>query len=221
MIRYHVSLQSKNKKLGPIATTTASRDHCPSTCPLKKAGCYASSGPMAIHWAKVTDGKRGTDARQHAKDLAAIPSGVMVRLHQAGDFATTAHVTAFAAALKGRAAAAWTYTHHRTKAFIDAFRMSNDVGLTVNLSANSLSEADTLMGSGSPVVAIVSRDAEATGVTPGGARYVVCPEQQGKVSSCADCGAGRPLCARADRPYVIAFRAHGTQVRAAERIALA
>jgi hypothetical protein len=43
-----------------------------------------------------------------------------------------------------------------------------------------------------------------------GVRFVQCPAELADNFSCADCGGGRPLCARGDRDYVIVFVAHGS-----------
>lgn len=36
-----------------------------------------------------------------------------------------------------------------------------------------------------------------------------CPEEYGAARGCADCGNGKPLCARLDRNFIIGFTAHG------------
>jgi len=45
---------------------------------------------------------------------------------------------------------------------------------------------------------------------------VRCPAEYRDNFSCRDCGAGLPLCARADRGYIIGFTAHGVFKRKAE-----
>ena len=60
-MRVHITPRSGNAKTGPIPVTTTERASCPSTCPFYDKGCYAKSGPLALHWRKVSDGERGTD----------------------------------------------------------------------------------------------------------------------------------------------------------------
>ena len=60
-MRVHITARSGNAKTGPIPVTTTERASCPTTCPFYDKGCYAKSGPLALHWRKVSDGERGTD----------------------------------------------------------------------------------------------------------------------------------------------------------------
>ena len=60
-MKTHLTPFSKNIKTGPIPVSTSSKDTCPDSCPLKGNGCYAESGPIAIHWAQVTKGNRGLE----------------------------------------------------------------------------------------------------------------------------------------------------------------
>ncbi len=48
-------------------------------------GCYAKSGPLALHWSKVSDGSRGTDWRTFCESIASLPEGQLWRHNQAGD----------------------------------------------------------------------------------------------------------------------------------------
>ena len=56
----HLVRKSRNGKTGPIPVSTTSGDTCPNACPLKGSGCYAKSGPLGMHWQKVSSGARGT-----------------------------------------------------------------------------------------------------------------------------------------------------------------
>jgi hypothetical protein len=58
---FHLTLKSRNVKTGPIPVSTSTRKTCPDSCPFKNNGCYAESGPLAIHWKAVTQGKRLTN----------------------------------------------------------------------------------------------------------------------------------------------------------------
>lgn len=48
-----------------------------------------------------------------------------------------------------------------------------------------------------------------------GVKIVKCPAEGNKLMNCRNCGAGRPLCARLDRNYIIGFTDHGTFKKAA------
>ena len=111
-------------------------------------------------------------------------------------------------------------------------------GLVINLSANSPAQYDRLIGYGSPVVSTTDR-LDKVQSTPAGNRLILCPAQYdphvtcggGKVShrvacTCCgkrtietrSCGVGRPLCARSDRDYGIAFYVHGGNKEKAREI---
>ena len=60
MNKYHLTAKSANVKTGPIPVSTTSAATCPPECPFNNSqGCYAGSGPLALHWAAVTRGDRG------------------------------------------------------------------------------------------------------------------------------------------------------------------
>ena len=54
----HLTNISGNRKVGPIKVTTSDKESCPSECGIADE-CYASGGPLAIHWNKVREGERG------------------------------------------------------------------------------------------------------------------------------------------------------------------
>jgi hypothetical protein len=83
------------------------------------------------------------------------------------------------------------------------------------LSANNLAHADALAETGAgPVVTVLPTNAPAKTTTPAGRPVITCPAQTRDDVSCADC----QLCARADRPTIIGFLAHGTGAKKAEKI---
>lgn len=81
---YHMTRVSANKKTGPIPVTTSSRSTCP-TCPLKSNGCYAESGPLRIHWDKVSDTERGVSLAELCTKIRTLPKRQIWRWAQAGD----------------------------------------------------------------------------------------------------------------------------------------
>lgn len=208
----HLTRVSRNEKTGPIPVSTTSEDTCPDSCPFKNNGCYASYGPLKMHWAKVSSGERTSMWKDFLDQIKRLPKAQLWRHNQAGDLPGEGDsidrglLQQLTRANRGRRG--FTYTHKPpTEANLEAIREANEGGFTVNLSANSLAHADELLAAGAgPVVAVVAGDAPRTGTTPGGARYITCPAQLGD-TDCNRCG----LCqSRGTSRPVIAFRAHGT-----------
>jgi hypothetical protein len=150
-----------------------------------------------------------------------LPAGTLWRHNQAGDLAGTGD-TIDVAALASLVSAnvgkrGFTYTHKPTDNpnNRDAVAYANANGFTVNLSADTLTEADELASLGiGPVVVVVTRDAPEKLATPQGRRVVVCPAQTRDDVTCQSC----QLCARASRDVIVGFRAHGAGARKAEAV---
>lgn len=211
-MQVHLTLKSANAKTGPIPVSTTERDSCPTDCAMR-AGCYAASGPLALHWAAVSAGTRGTSWDQFVRDIAALPEGQLWRHNQAGDLPQAGgtidavKLGQLVAANQGRRG--FTYTHHRDRASLAWVKHANAWGFTVNLSANDLTDADVLAetGAGPVVVVLPSTQTENT-ETPAGRKVVVCPATQRDDVSCATC----QLCQR-QRSTIVGFPAHGTKKR--------
>jgi len=222
MANIHTTLKSKNAKTGPIPVTTSSASTCPSACPFNSGGgCYAASGPLAMHWRKVTDGQRGDTYNALLAQIKAMDDGQLWRHNQAGDLAgagdalDVSALDALVAANKGKRG--FTYTHKplATVAERDAVARANANGFTINLSGNDLAHADTLADLAiGPVVVVLPSDATQNTITPAGRKVVVCPATIRDDVTCADCG----LCARL-RDAIVGFPAHGTSKRKADAIA--
>lgn len=209
-MRVHITPKSSNKKTGPIPVTTSERATCPTTCPFYNKGCYALSGPLALHWRKTSSGERGTDWQGLCKFVASLPERQLWRHNQAGDLPhqdgviDTALMAELINANQGRRG--YTYTHHTLNhENIGTLQLTNALGFTVNASTESLEAADAAMAHGLPAVAVVPSDSVLPERTPAGHKAVLCPAQSRDVS-CAECG----LCAQADRTCVVMFQAHGT-----------
>ena len=212
-MQVHLTLKSANAKTGPIPVSTTTKASCPPDCAMRDA-CYAASGPLALHWAKVTAGERGTDWSTFTASIAALPAGQLWRHNQAGDLPVTPAGTVDPVKLgqlvhanTGRRG--FTYSHHRDAASIDWIRHANAWGFTVNLSANNLADADMLAEHhAGPVVVVLPSTATANTKTPAGRPVVVCPATQRDNVSCATC----QLCAR-QRDVIVGFPGHGTRKR--------
>lgn len=206
----HLTMKSRNGKVGLIPVSTTGRDSC-GDCPLKRNGCYAEYGPLRWHWDKVTRGELGVDWHTFCDAIAGLPEESLWRHNQAGDLPHNAGridapmLVALVNANSGRRG--FTYTHHdiRLGANLSWLRYANDNGFTVNLSADNLSEADDMADTGLPTVTVLSEHQVTNTVTPKGRRVVVCPAVTHDNVSCKSC----QLCQRADRAAIVGFPAHG------------
>jgi len=228
---YHFIRSSSNAKTGNIPVTMSQKQTCPKACPLKGSGCYAESGNVNIHWSRLSDGrynenKNVFDVDGLSAQIKALPKGQLWRMNAAGDLAhdneliDAKALTAIVQANKGKQG--FTYTHHNTdsghnRAYIKA---ANESGFTINLSANSLTHADTLKALDiGPVVSIV--DEWKPGMskafkTPSGNDAVICPAITVDGMTCEQC----KLCANKERNSIVCFPVHGTSKKKARSIML-
>lgn len=219
---------SRNAKTGPIPVTTTSEETCPESCPLKKHGCYAESGPLALFWRKVTERKAGLSWEAALGEIRKLPKGTLWRHNQAGDLPGEGdkisgfHMGQLIRANKGKRG--FTYTHKPVTSSNDANQISNalliaqanESGFAVNLSADNLSEADSLADMGiAPVVVVLPAEQTRAVKTPQGRHVAICPATISDNVTCATCG----LCAEIGRKAIIGFPAHGTSKRKASAIA--
>lgn len=226
-MKIHLTPISSNVKTGPIPVTTSDSSTCPSVCPFKKSGCYADSGPLAIHWSKVSSGDRGGSVDILANQIRSFPVGQVWRHNQAGDLPgldnaiDSDQLKKIVDANKGRRG--FTYTHkpvlgdsNQSTGNRAAVRYANREGFVVNLSGNNVYHADQLADLDvAPVVCVVTESTPETFQTPAGRNGIICPAQQRDDITCATC----QLCSRATRSVIIGFRAHGTSKKKAEAIA--
>jgi len=221
---YHLSAESSNVKTGGIAVSTSPWSTCPQSCPLRGNGCYAEAGPLSWHFRKVSEGQRGVPWSEFLTLISAIQPGSLWRHNQAGDLPgegddidskMLAQLVRAQAGKRG-----WTYTHKpvtgntpQSVGNAAAVRYANRNGFRINLSADTLSEADELADVDcGPVVVVLPSDSPHTVRTPAGRKVVVCPAQRGPVT-CADCG----LCA-AQRSVIVGFLAHGRSSKRVESV---
>ena len=220
-LRFHLTRVSSNAKTGPIPVSTSSKTTCPATCPFMGNGCYAASGPLAIHWQAITKGDRGTPLADFLQAIRSLPAGQLWRHNQAGDLPHSGgrisrrFIRGIVAANRGRRG--FTYTHHDlTKGEnLSLIRYANRNGFTVNVSTESEAAADRAIAAGLPaVIAVPSTETRTTWRTPDGNAVLVCPAQRSDTKTCSDC----QLCSdKRGRRVVIAFVAHGTAKRKADQ----
>lgn len=219
-MRVGFTLKSSNAKTGNIPVTISSSKTCPSSCPLKGAGCYADIGPLMIHW-KAVDNNRGVTWDQLCKNISELEPGAVWRHNQAGDLPgqgnkiDRAALRQLVTANRGRRG--FTYTHKPlTQKNISAIKTANRRGFTINLSANNLKHADELAAKKiAPVVVVLPEKQEENTTTPKGRKVVVCPATQRDDVTCKSCR----LCAIKDRNFIVGFPAHGVRKRQASEVA--
>ena len=220
---FHITPKSKNAKVGKMAVTTSTATTCPTSCPFKSNGCYADSGPLKLHWNKVTEGDRGDDWSTFIDKIKDLPTGSKWRHNQAGDLPGDMEklddekCIELAKANEGKRG--FTYTHYDV---LDNFQnaitvnIMNHLGFTVNVSANNLEHADKLCDLDiAPVATVLPIEQTTNTVTPKGRKVVVCPATYKDDVSCASC----MLCEKWDRNVVVGFPAHGTSKKKAAAIA--
>ena len=212
----HLTNISGNRKVGPIKVTTSEKSSCPSECGIADE-CYASGGPLAIHWNKVGEGQRGDNWDGFVNRVKRFRKNELWRHNQAGDLPQDENGKLDADKCEALADAAshtdgWTYTHYNPmdKHNFEVIQNMNSVGgLVVNLSADTMEQADTYSRLGiAPVTVVLPEDAPNMGnKTPEGLPIVVCPAQTQEDMACNIC----ELCQKRDRKSIVGFKAHGSR----------
>ena len=110
----------------------------------------------------------------------------------------------------------FTYTHKPMNAKnAAAVAKANANGFVINLSADTLVEADRLATLNvGPVVVLLPSDSPQDVWTPEGRRVSMCPAQHREYMNCAVC----QLCQKVDRVAIVGFLAHGTRKQRVNRV---
>ncbi len=232
-LRVRLVRKSNNRKTGPIPVTMTSAGTCPQSCSFYSAGCYAEQHLTGHHWRTLSDGRdQGENVlgwKDFCRAVHELPVGQLWRHNEAGDLPgrglaiDPVRLLELVVANQGRRG--FTYTHKpmilrqwsraghgyvKSDAVIikrnrAAVVEANKNGFTVNLSADTIAEADALAELG-PTVVTLPHDAPIKGNrTTAGRHIVVCPAEYSEKVTCASCG----LCAHATRKSIVGFRAHG------------
>jgi len=223
----HLTMKSANSKVGKIPVSTTTSATCPSVCPFNHAnegGCYANAGPLAMHWAKVSEGHRGDTWSVFIGKVANMMDGQLWRHNQAGDLPGNGYTldatSCFQLSEANKGKRGWSYTHYdvlSSKHNANVVQQMNGDGFVVNLSGNNLAHADDLYDLGiAPVTTVLPSDQMTNTVTPKGRKVVVCPAVVKDDVSCEDC----QLCARL-RDAIVGFPAHGNGKKKADAVASA
>lgn len=205
--RFLLVNRTENRKTGPIPVVYSSRDSCPPSCPLRGAGCYAENYPTRGAWDRTNASLETLVA--WIQDL---PAGTLWRYGVAGDLPgngesiDTIALRLIMAANQGRHGFAYSHKRPAVAHNRAAIAAANRAGFTINLSADSLAEADELADHKcGPVVVVLPRDTRQNTVTPAGRKVVICPAITRGIT-CADCR----FCAKSARSYIVGFPAHGS-----------
>lgn len=211
----HLTLESSNAKTGPIPVSVTRNNTCPVDCSFKGNGCYAETGPMGLHWAKVNSGERGMPWEMFCDAVDTILPMQIWRHNAAGDLPGDGRkIDHFALGMLLDASfgkRGFTYTHYSPMDPDNAIaiKLANRRGLTTNISADSLEKVDAVARLGiGPVVCVLPSDTTKNQKTPDGRTVVVCPATVRDHVSCATC----QLCYQ-QRDTVVGFPAHGQSHR--------
>jgi hypothetical protein len=216
---------SGNKKTGPIPNVYMPSSTCPSACPLRpvekggNGGCYAAGYPTALHWGALDRGERGISWEAFLMEIRALPKHQVWRMSVAGDLPgegdhlDTQRLGELVEANLWRKG--YGYSHKPvTEDTAPHIRKANERGLVINLSANTLAEADELMAlKVAPVVlSMPEHEKDWPTKTATGIRVVPCPAVTKPGVTCETCR----LCSIHDRKVVIGFPSHGKGKRQVE-----
>jgi hypothetical protein len=100
---------------------------------------------------------------------------------------------------------AWAYSHFAA----ELLPVPAPGETVINASCDTIPQALAAVAIGRPAV-VAAPAGTVWPYTVEGVRFAQCPAELADNFSCAQCGNGRPLCARGDRDYVIVFVAHGS-----------
>jgi len=216
--KYSFTRKSGNKKTGPIPVTTSPKETCPEVCPHKNTTCYAKWGPLGIHWNKLSDGERGISYSELLAEVKALPDETLWRHNQAGDLLkdpdykedTIDYCMFNELLMANKGKRGFTYTHYPMNKFNQEYiQEGNDRGFTINLSADSITQADEYVKLNiGPVVVTLPWDWDG-GLykTPDENFILTCPAVNSDSMSCETC----QVCAYPMRKSIIGFPAHGTK----------
>ncbi len=216
--------RSHNRKLGPIPEVYVAASTCPPSCRLFNHGCYGESGLMREHWREASDDREYMRRWVQSWDelvtfVRGLPMRQLWRYAVVGDLPGRGEaiddyaLTALVAANHGKRG--FTFTHKRSSHALDAVQYCNANGFTVNLSADTLEEADQLWPYG-PVAVLLPGGCARETRTPVGRLVRQCPATYKDWVDCSRCG----ICADRHRARaIVGFPAHGLRQREVSEIA--
>lgn len=209
--KYSFTIQSSNKKTGPIPVTRTDKTSCAPGCAFLNQGCYAQSGPTNIHWTRLTNGT-GYNLDEFCQSIRSLKKGKLWRHNEAGDLPHIAGVidqeSLQKITLANMGRKGFTYTHHElNKENILSLQMANDHGFTVNVSCETLDQVKVAHEHRLPAVIVVVPDywqGKKIVKHSCGTTMVRCPAETMTIN-CNECR----LCQNKNRHSVVGFTAHG------------
>jgi hypothetical protein len=211
---------SKNMKTGTVHATYASQQSCPTTCPLRGAGCYAEHGPMGIWTAHVNKANPNATpldvALAEAEAISETLSGRLdLRLHVVGDCPTdeSAQIVSSAAlAVLKRGRQAWSYTH----AAAGVERTSWDA-VSILASGETTEQMKAYQARGYATALVVPEFKSEKLYVQDGIKILPCPNQTRGVQ-CVDCRLCMNDTRLREKGITIAFEPHGSRFKKVKRM---
>ena len=207
MNNFSFTAVSGNKKTGTMPVTRTDKSSCPLSCG-SYAGCYAKSGPSAIHWNKLNN--EGLTIDGLVSKIDTIERGAIWRMNEAGDLPginesiDTESMDKIIAVNSKRKLQGFTYTHKKSMQAIDYVQSANKKGFTINVSCDTIDEVKKFHAMGLPCVAISDTNKKVSYID--NIKLVQCPAEYNEKLTCKTC----KMCANSVRDYVIRFTPHGT-----------
>ena len=165
-----------------------------------KASSNSKTGPVAVTYRAGTHNVFGTCP----KTCGLNPQG-----EHGADLLDTEYLAAVRQAVP-RGGQAWTYSHFPAELLPVPVKGET----VINASCDTLEQALAAMAIGRPATLAAPADSAETWPRKiDGVRLVRCPAETSDAVTCSSCGAGRPLCARGGRNFVVVFVAHGQAAR--------
>lgn len=208
-----ISARSANEKTGPMPTISRPIEKtCPSTCPfLPKAlggngKCYANGRINGTVRKLASD--MSLDAAEEKIRAGMKRDGKYLRDRVVGDVALpdggvdVDYLLDVAELGRRLGLTAYGYTHAYDDFTPDQLLAVADSGYVLNASCNTVEDIERAVALGMPTT--YAGDDLEDGEIVAGRRIVTCPEQTGRVASCAECG----LCAKPNRAATVRFLIH-------------
>lgn len=212
-----ISARSSNSKTGPMPTISRPIETtCPTTCPFLPK-------PLGGNGKCYANGRINGMVRKGARDMSVADAVVKINAGKArnarylrdrvvGDVSVGGptgdgsvdvdYLTAVAEVARQTGLTAYGYTHAYAQFTPEQLRAVADSGYVLNGSANTREDVERIVALGMP--ATIASDEVQDGEIIAGKRVVTCPEQTGRVASCAECG----LCAKPNRAAIVRFLLH-------------
>jgi len=198
----------------------SARSTCSDVCPFKRSGCFGDNFPLSLHWDRLDRSGLSWDEMigkiQALQPLTLFRHNVVGDLHLLDDGSIDeVKLEAFAQAARSKRPIVYTHSPQTTRNLNALSKLRESRGLVVNVSCETLAQAERALSFGVNAVLTVKRS-EVTETTRNGKTLalVPCPAESRDDVTCATC----KLCAR-DRVasgVVVTFHAHGAQTKKLE-----